>query len=37
MKFEELVRLADTLADAELPRQHVNLALLKELARLTFV
>ena len=37
MNFKELVHLADTLAEAEIPRQHINLALLKELARLTFV
>jgi nucleolar pre-ribosomal-associated protein 2 len=37
MKFKELVYLADALADAEIPRQQVNLALLKEVTRLTFV
>jgi nucleolar pre-ribosomal-associated protein 2 len=37
MKFKELVYLADTLADAEIPRLQVNLALLKEVTRLTFV
>jgi nucleolar pre-ribosomal-associated protein 2 len=37
MKFEELVHLADTLADAEIPRLEINLTLLKEMARLIFV
>lgn len=37
MGFKDLVHLADTLSEAEIPRQQVNLALLKELARLTFV
>jgi nucleolar pre-ribosomal-associated protein 2 len=37
MNFKELVHLADTLAHAEIPRRQVNLALLKEVTRLTFV
>jgi nucleolar pre-ribosomal-associated protein 2 len=37
MNFKELMHLADTLAVADIPRRQVNLALLKELARLTFL
>jgi nucleolar pre-ribosomal-associated protein 2 len=37
MGFQDLVHLANTLSKAEIPRQQVNLALLKELARVTFV
>jgi nucleolar pre-ribosomal-associated protein 2 len=37
MKFEELIHLADTLADAEIPRQEINLVLLKEMTRRIFV
>jgi nucleolar pre-ribosomal-associated protein 2 len=37
MAFKELIHLADTLAETEIPRQQINLALLKELTRLTLV
>jgi len=35
MKFQEFINLADTLAESDIQRPQVNLALLKELVRLT--
>lgn len=37
MKFQELLDLADTLAEAELPNRSDKLASLKDIVRLTFV
>lgn len=37
MRFKDLIELADTLAEADLPHPQEHLALLKELTRLIFV